>query len=726
MLQPDAILPHGVANRGTKSAKPVDALTDFGPAVLAALGAIIGTGLYFSLPFEPSGGLVFTLFALGMAAAATNRFSPPGRKRLERTAGMIAIILLAASVFMLRAGAHTHAHHGRSPAIESGRAIAVEGWLEAVDRSGSGRQRLLIRLRDDADTLAPSGLAPSGMAPSGRQRVRVLGDPGAVGPGDAVTIRAVLATPRSAAVAGGYDFAFHAGFEDIVATGFAVAPAEPGPALAQDRLERRIARLRAGLSAHIRARMAPRPGGLAAALLTGDRAHVDPGDVEILRRSGLGHVLAISGMHMALLAGGVFFAVRLALSAATVWARRQDPAVPAAWIALVFALGYLVISGGAIPTQRAFIMTVTVLGAVILRRRALSLHTLALGVVAVLALQPQAVITPGFQMSFSAAAALIAAARVWQDRRDTSGARGLVGQVRLFLGGLGTTSLVAGTATAGFAAFHFHRIASFGLAGNLLVMPIFSLIVMPAGVLGFVLIPLGLDGLPFAIMEAGLSGMLQLAAMVADWPGAQRLVAAASGPVLALFATGFVLLLLLRGPWRMSGALVMGLALAIWSLTPQPNLFISETGLILARETSAIQDTETGGATQAGSGWVVSDRRRSRFAARVFLEARGEGGPAPTRWSANCDAMGCSTPLVGLRLTRLTGLDDWQTDCERSDLIVSDVAIPDWIEARCTAVVFDPDRLDRTGSQLMRISQGHIRSIRSARPEGQERPWRPL
>ncbi|WP_339335441.1 hypothetical protein, partial [uncultured Maricaulis sp.] len=60
---------------------------------------------------------------------------------------MIAIILLVASVFMLRAGAHTHAHHGRSPAIESGRAIAVEGWLEAIDRSGSGRQRLLIRLR---------------------------------------------------------------------------------------------------------------------------------------------------------------------------------------------------------------------------------------------------------------------------------------------------------------------------------------------------------------------------------------------------------------------------------------------------------------------------------------------------------------------------------------------------------------------------------------------------
>ena len=88
--------------------------------------------------------------------------------------------------------------------------------------------------------------------------------------------------------------------------------------------------------------------------------------------------------------------------------------------------------------------------------------------------------------------------------------------------------------------------------------------------------------------------------------------------------------------------------------------------------------------------------------------------------------MGCSTPLVGLRLTRLTGLDDWQTDCERSDLIVSDVAIPDWIEARCTAVVFDPDRLDRTGSQLIRISQGQIRSIRSARPEGQDRPWRPL
>lgn len=699
MLDPDSLRPHPAARRWKKSAKSIDPFADFGPVTIAALGGIIGCSSYFVLPVEP-GPVVFLLAgAAGLLVLWSARFSPVGRKPLRRVAIMLAMLLVASLAFMWRAQIHTQAHHGAESYRGDGEAVLIEGWLERVDRSGSGRQRLLIRSQDASLPGSSRGIA----------RVRVLGDPAGLVAGDPIAIRAVLAAPRSSAVPGGYDFAFHAGFSDIVATGYAIAPAAAGPAVTGDRLARRIARIRASLSAHIRDRMAPRPGALAAALLTGDRAHIAARDVEALRRAGLGHVLAISGMHMALLAGGVFFAIRLLLSAVTPWARRHDPAIPAAGMALVFAAGYLILSGGTIPTQRAFIMTVSVLGAVILKRRALSMHTLAIAVIAVLVLQPQAVITPGFQMSFSAAAALVAVARVWQQSRSGGDARGVLGQIRLFVAGLSTTSLVAGSATAAFAAFHFHRIATFGLAGNLLVMPIFSLLVMPAGVLGLVLIPIGLDAIPFAAMEAGLSLMLDLAGHVANWPGAQRTVAAASGGVLAAFSIGFVLLILMRGSMRGAGGLVMAVALAVWTLMPQPDLFISENGLVLARD---------------GHGeWVVSDRRTSRFAARVFLEARGVAGPTPQRWQALCDPYGCSTRINGLVVTRLDHVADWATDCARSDVIVSAARIPGWIVSQCQAAVFDPDRLATTGSQVIHLGANGIARVQSARPPGVVRPW---
>lgn len=698
MLQPDAILPHLAANRTKKSAKPVDPLVEFKPTILAALAAIIGCGLYFSVPEEPSHNFFVGLITLAGALALAARFSPESRKRVSRLMGITALVLLIGAAFAWRAQSHTLAHHEDREGGDSYRdAVNVEGWLEAIERSGSGRTRLLIRttLRDDAGAR--------------RNRIRVLGDPGEVYPGDPIRIRAVLAPPRPAAVPGGYDFAFHAAFSDIGATGFAVETAVPGPAIGQDRMVRRLVRLRASLSSHIRQRMAPRPGGLAAALLTGDRAHIAPRDVDALRQSGLGHVLAISGMHMALLAGGVFFAVRLCLSGFSAWARRHDAAMPAAWVALAFAAGYLVMSGAGIPTQRAFIMTVSVLGAVLLRRRALSLHTLAIAVLAVLAIQPQAVITPGFQMSFSAASALIVVARLWQARRQTGAGRGAFSQVRLFVSGLGTTSLVAGSATAGFAAFHFHRIASWGLAGNLLVMPIFSLIVLPAGVIGLVLIPLGLDALPFAVMEAGLSVMLDLAAQVAAWPGALRPVIAAPGLVLGLFAAGFVLTLLVRGPARIVGGVVMLAAGLSWVVLPQPNLLISDTGVVLARD--------------ASGEWVASDRRRSRFAARVFLEARGEPGLRPARWAARCDGLGCGAEIEGVRLTVLERLDDWATDCARADLIITRLTVSPWIASQCRAELIDADTLARQGSQALRLENGSIRSWRSARPRNRNRPW---
>jgi competence protein ComEC len=699
VLQPAASLPSVTADALKKWLLLSDRAAFASPAVSLAAGTAAGCTLYFGLPAAPPPLVLPALGAVLLAATVRQALYPAGRIAL-----MVALIVAGLLFGLARSEMRTRAA-GAVPAIDTrGNAVAVSGWLAAVETGATGRSRLVVRVPGNTATPA--------------YRVRVLGSAGEVRPGDPVTLDAVLAPPRAAAVPGGYDFAFRAWFERIAATGYAIAPARPGPAVATEGAARRLARLRWAMAERIASHLPERTGALAAALLTGDRSRLHPDDIEALRGSGLGHVLAISGMHMALFAGGVFFAVRLAMAGWTSWASRYDPAVPAALAGLAAAAIYLLLSGGSIPTQRAFIMTASVLGAVLARRRALSLHTLALAMLAVLTLTPEAVVTPGFQMSFAAVAALIAAAQVWQARRPPAAPLDPGRGLRSFLGGLSTTSLVAGLATSGFAAFHFHRLAAWGLAGNLLAMPAFSLVVMPAGVLALFLMPVGLEALPLTVMARGLDVVLWVAHRVASWPGAYSAVPSAPGWVLAVYALGFSLVTAGQGAARLTGLATILVALAGWSTAERPDLFVTRDGVVIARMADAA-------GAPGVERWGVSDPRRSRFPARVFLEGEGAGQDGrPPRLDLDCDRLGCSGTLPGgARFAVLDAFDGLAEDCRRTALIVTPQPVPAHRRRQCAARIIDGSELDERGGALVWVQAGAIRRVLHALPAGQRRPW---
>lgn len=692
MLHPDASPPRPAAGYLKKSPLTLGSEAFFSPAILLALGVAAGAALYLTGVLPARAGLAAGMPALSGAVLAAWR----GPVRARAALRMLAIVLLGLLLGFGRADQRVQAASAIAAIDTHGEAVRIEGWLAAIETSASGRARLMVRV-------PASGDVPG-------YRIRVLGSPGPVRPGDPVSVETVLAPPRIAAVPGGYDFAFHAFFRRIAATGYAIAPARAGPDMRADGVQRRITALRWAMAERITQRLEGRSGALAAALLTGDRSRLAPEDVEALRGAGLGHMLAISGMHMALFAGGVFFAVRLAAAGLGRWSRRHDPAVPAALAALAAAAIYLALSGGAIPTQRAFIMTASVLGAVLARRRVLSFHTLALAMTAVLVLTPEAVVTPGFQMSFAAVAALIAAAQIWQSRRPPPAPLDAGRGVRQFFGGLGTTSLVAGLATSGFGAFHFHHVAAFGLAGNLLVMPVFTLIVMPAGVLALFLMPVGLDGLPLTVMGAGLDLVLALAHAVSGWPGAERTIPSAPGWVLALYGSGFALACAARGGWRVAGAGLMAVSIAFWATAARPDLFISRDGVIVAR------DAERGG-------WAVSDTRRSRFPVQVFLEGEGRRDP-PGPLVLDCDTDGCAGAVSGHRpLVLLDALDGLAEDCRRAGLIVSRRRVPAHRVRGCAAPVIDADALARRGGAMLWAEEDGSWRIRHVLAPGRHRPW---
>ena len=588
------------------------------------------------------------------------------------------------------------------PIAETDRARTVEGWIETVERGGR-RPRLLVRV---------TALEGGDPAP---QRVRVRAALDGFQPGDSVRFRAVLDRPSGPAAPGGYDGARAAWFDGVALSGWTVGRLESGPDIRGDGVERALARFRWTLAERIRQKAGPRTGGLAAALLTGDRSGVSEADAEALRVSGLGHILAISGLHMALFAGGVYFAVRWMLAAIEPFARAHDPRKPAAVIALLAASFYLALSGAAVSTQRAWVMAVVVMGGILLDRRAFSMRALAIAAIGVLCLAPESVVEPGFQMSFAAVAALIAVYEVWTAiRPERLTPPGWIERVVANLGGLTMTSLVAGAATGAFAAFHFQRLATYGFGANLVAMPVFTFVAMPAGVAALALAPFGLDGPALWVMDLGLRAVLAIAHLTTGLAGAAASAPPATGWIVALFGLGFSAAAVGQGAARLAGLAASCAALAAWPVQSAPTLMVTEAGVALARfEPEA-------------AGWQATSTRRGRFETRVFLQRYGgeTDGATPPGAPLACDPSGCVGRTVEGLILAVTGDPHaLAEDCSRADIVVFEGRAPGWRSRRCAALLLDSDVRRQTGGAAFWIAEGRIVRIDTAARSQGDRLW---
>jgi len=671
-------------------------LTEPSPARLilwapVALGA--GAAAYFLPAVEPAAwiGQALAIFGFGLLVL--------GIVARAKASVLYAAILAGLLAFGF-ALAQAHTLQAAPPVLETReRAVTIEGWIEAVERGGT-RPRLRIRVASMSGAETPP------------HRIRVRAGLGDFGPGDGVSLRAVLTPPPGPAAPGGYDPARAAWFDRVALTGFAVSGLSESDIIVGDRAQRALARLRWSLAERIRETVGPDTGGVAAALLTGDRSGVQPDDAEALRVSGLGHILAISGLHMALFAGGIYFAARLVLASIEPFARAHDPRKPAAMVALIAASGYLILSGAAIPTQRAWVMAAVVLIGVMLDRRAFSMRSLAIAALVVILLAPESVVEAGFQMSFSAVAALIAVYEIWNRIRPSpEGARGLIGKSVDAFGGLAMTSIVAGAATGAFAAFHFQRIAAYGLIANLAAMPVFTFWVMPAGVVALGLSPLGLEGPALAVMDAGLRVVLAIAHWTSNLAGSGVPVLAADGAVIGLYAAGFAAATLGLGLVRASGVLVCLAALGLWAVQSPADLMVTDDGVIIAQ-------FEQEGVFQASS------LRASRFEARVLLQRAGQGEAGLLRAPLRCDAYGCTgTTREGVRVAITDRPEALAEDCRTADLVVFAGKAAAWRTRRCDALLLDERALQDHGGLEFRVQAGQLALMGAAEAARRRRIW---
>jgi len=667
------------------------------PWVPVAFGA--GIALYFTADREPM------LWVTAVPAVLLCGVCWPMRRhRLFAVA-----VLLAAMASGFATATFRTAHIGHTVLARPLYSVALSGFVETRD----------IREKTDRFVLRVTAME-SQRGHVTLERVRLSVKKGtAPDVGSFVELKARLMPPLAPLRPGSYDFARDLFFQGIGASGFAMgairtaAPPESGglalryAAFMQD--------LRDAIDARIRTRLDGDERAIATALLTGRRDAITQPVNDAMFISGLGHVLSISGYHMAVVAGVVLFAVRALLALFPALTVGFPIKKWAAAVALFASAFYLLLSGCDVATQRSFYMTAVVLIAMIVDRRAITFRTLALAAMIVLVIAPEALVHPSFQMSFAATLGLVALVQFGMPRLLASKENSTTARVALWGGRelmmLLCASLVAGLATTPYAAFHFHRVTPYGVLANLAAMPVVSAVVMPAGIIGLLAMPFGFDGVCWQAMGVGIDWMIAVTRWVAALPGAVGRVAAFGTGPLIVASLGLILLGLLRTPLRWSGAVLLVLAIIWAAVTPRPDILISGDGhnVAVRGRDGQLHLMRTSKDAFLFKEWLAAD-----------ADPRSVADPSLSQ-GVSCDDLGCVVPKADGALVALSlRADALADDCARAALVVSARQPP----ASCAASVIDRERVHRQGALVLRQRNDGF-AVDAVRPRGMDRPWSP-
>lgn len=684
-----------------------------------------GIGSYYLLKFEPF--LPFTLLVFSGAAAGlyVSRHIFDMQHPRYRL-GLVVLALFAVLLGFTAASVRTAMVN--TPMLERSIKFAeVSGKVSALEIKASGGQRLTLTALDVEELSAkntPRYVRLTLRKPDDALRV-----------GDYLRVLANLMPPSPPVQPGAFDFQRYSFFNQIGATGFIYKVQARVPAQGLFLLQR-LGAVRAHIGRIIiEGASSADHGGVMAALMTGVRSGINEADAEAMRGSGLAHMLAISGLHVGLFAGAIFFAARLIMALIPGAALRRPIKKYAAACAILGAFIYMLIAGASIPTQRAMIMTFVFFLAIMLDRSPISMRLVAVAACIILLLQPESLISASFQMSFSAVAALVyvygATRHIWQ---AWGRGAGWLRKGSIYVAGVMFTSLIAGFATAPFALYHFQQVALYSIPANMLAVPILGFWVMPAMMVTLMCVPFSGHGWSARIMEEGVALILSVAHNVSALEAAVFITPA--WPLLALIScvAAGLSLILCRGYFKGAAAVFLMVTVVFIFTQKKPDILVSSSAKLMAFR----------GDDGALS---VSSRRADRFVRENWLRLNGQDPDGGLDWRAyertrekgsgegieesagrnilRCDTKSCLLTLDNGEDTlyhaafpaRKSALTE---DCGVADIVVAPFSIS--YKTCGAARHIDYYSMKYRGAQAIYIDNGHV-NIVSDRDVRGYRPW---
>ncbi|WP_294005118.1 ComEC/Rec2 family competence protein [Sphingomonas sp.] len=657
-----------------------------------AFGAGIAGWLWLPGPHQWS---AFIAFALALASAGLTE----GRGRLARSLfwGGMALAVGCGLIWW-------RSDRLAAPRLDRPQVVQIEARVEALEpRAAKGDIRLT--------------LAPAGEALPPRIRVTIPEDvaPPGLGQGATIRVRARLQPPPLMALPGGHDFARDAWFRKIGAVGRSLGPVEvisPSRGGGLDALRDRLGK-------HIRSRLPGPSGAIATALATGDQSPVGEEDADAMRRSGLAHLLSVSGLHIAAVIGAVMFLALRVLALSERLALRFNLVLVAAGAGALVGIGYTLLTGMQVPTVRSCIAALLVLGGLALGREAISLRLVAVGALVVMIFCPEAIAGASFQLSFAAVTAIIALHK-WRPVHDTLAARDEILPARFVrsLAGLLVTGLVVEIALMPFALYHFHRAGLFGVLANMIAVPLTTFIIMPLEGGALLLDSVGAGAPLWAATGWSIDLMLAIAHHVGSAKGAVAMLPTMPIWAFASMVLGGLWLCLWRSRLSRWGMVPIVLGASGAALAPSPDLLVTGDGrhLALVREDGVP---------------LLLRSRSGDFVRDLMSEAAAyDGDPLnlDEQRFARCTRDACLVDILrdghAWRLLAIRSKDriDWAQltqACADADIVVAERRLPRSCKPRWLKL--DRAYLERSGG--LAIYLGESPNVVSVAEQVRDHPW---
>lgn len=669
----------------------------------------LGVGLYFAIGFEPHWGWGAGCFAVAISGMTATLFK-------TRQAGITVLCLAAVALVSLGwTVAQMRTIMVDAPVLtRSLKATMVEGTINTLSELDSNRGTRVI-LHD----LVIEDLTPAETPHAVRLTIRKDDD---LRPGQRIRVLAGLNPPSPPVMPDGYDFQRHAYFQRLGAFGFAYNAPE---ILAQTQ-GGALERFRQEQSRNVEKTITQPEASIVSALLLGERAAIPEKTWEEIRSAGLAHVISISGLHISMIAMGVFFAVRFLMALYPPLALRYPIKKYAAMIALIAAIAYAIMVGLTVPTVRSVMMTGLVLTAIMLDRSPFSLRLVAFSAFLILLATPEAITGPSFQMSYAAVAALVffydESREFWANQNKKGG---WFRRMMIVLIGCCITSIIATIATAPYSMFHFQQFPIYSVIGNVLATPVIGFIIMPAAIFVYLLMPFGLDFIPLWLMGHGVSAMLWISHVISTWNYASLALVAWPLSSLIAFTLSGLTIMVLRGRLRFAAIipLIIGVFFVV-SYRPPDILASSSSKLFMVT-------------TPEKSVWL-SNRRSDKFSAENWIRAAGinpannkpwpkegilESGTGNHAMRLSCDLYGC---LGTINMQRIAFSFDPRTltdDCQPGVTIIANYPVKDQT-CRATAYkIIDRHDLKHQGTHAIWINPQGTIDVKTVAGQRGTRPW---
>jgi competence protein ComEC len=647
----------------------------FPPWFVVGFGA--GIAAWFALD-SPGEWKAFMCVAAGLSFTGIGI----GRRRAGRALGWFALAAaLGCALVSLRAA------WVAQPRLEHPIVTKMQGTVERVDHLAARESvRLVVRPGDPA------------LPPQVRMNVDEEKFPAGVAPGSVISVRARLAPPPPMALPGTYDFARDAWFNGLGAVGKTLGPI----AVLMPAAPAGLDGVREQLRRHVTARLPPSSAGIAIALVTGDQNAVGQDDADAMRRSGLTHLLSVSGLHIAAVVGFAMFLTLKLLALSETLALRLNLVMVAAAVAAAAGIGYTLLTGAQVPTVRSCVAALLILGGIALGRDAISIRLIATGALVVLVFRPEALAGPSFQMSFGAVTAIVALhSTAWARRLLQRREEGIVLRTGRALLGIVATGVAVELALMPMALFHFHRSGLYGVGANIIAIPLTTFVIMPLEAVALLFDTIGLGSLFWWLCGASIDALLWLAHSVSAAKGAVALLPSMPGWAFGSMMAGFVWLCLWTSRLRLLGIAPFAIGAAAAALSPSPDLLVTGDGRHLA-------------VVEHGTPLILRDRAGD-YVRSLFAEASGfEGDPdlldgQPT---SDCTHDSCVAVLRKgrsewrLLATRSANRIDWAaiaSACASADIVVSDRRLPRGCSPRWLKL--DREALRQTGGLAIYLGE---------------------